>query len=187
MPFLLPLLLQEGFDRTPFESGLITFASALGALTMKTVATRVLRRCGFRPVLIVNALLSAVFLAACAGFTASTPVAVIMVVLLVGGFFRSLQFTSTNALAYAEVETERMSRATVLAAVGQQLSISAGVAIGAAVVEAMVAVNGTSTITAADFPAAFLVVAAISAASALLFAQLPRNAGEEMAGRGGPR
>jgi EmrB/QacA subfamily drug resistance transporter len=187
MPFLLPLLLQTGFDYTPFESGLITFASALGALSMKTVATRVLKRFGFRPVLIVNALLSAVFLAACAGFTAATPTAVMLAVLLAGGFFRSLQFTSTNAIAYAEVEPERMSRATALSAVGQQLSLSAGVAIGAAVVEAMVALNGTQTITAADFPAAFLVVAAISAASALVFLRLPRNAGEELAGRGGPR
>jgi EmrB/QacA subfamily drug resistance transporter len=187
MPFLLPLLLQMGFDRTPFESGLITFASALGALTMKTVATRVLKRFGFRPVLIVNALLSAVFLAACAVFTASMPAAVMLAVLLVGGFFRSLQFTSTNAIAYAEVEPERMSRATALAAVGQQLSLSAGVAIGAAVVEAMVELNGTQTITAADFPAAFIVVAAISAASALVFLRLPRNAGEELAGRRGPQ
>ena len=74
--------------------------------------------------------------------------------------------------------------ATALSAVGQQLSLSAGVAIGAAVVEAMVALNGRQTITAADFPAAFLVVAAISAASALVFLRLPRNAGEELAGRG---
>src|SRR5215468_7782213 len=69
MPFLLPLLLQLGFHRTPFQSGLITFSSALGAMTMKAGIAAILKRLGFRTVLTVNALVSAAFLAACAAFT----------------------------------------------------------------------------------------------------------------------
>jgi EmrB/QacA subfamily drug resistance transporter len=184
MPFLLPLLLQIGFKLTPFRSGLITFTSTMGAIFMKAVASRALKQFGFRNVLTVNAVLSALFIAACALFSAATPVALMVAVLLIGGFFRSLQFTSVNALAYAEVPPERMSRATSLAAVGQQVSLASGVAIGALTVEIVLRFKGQEAITAADFPPAFLVVGTIAGLSALLFARLPANAGEEMAARG---
>jgi EmrB/QacA subfamily drug resistance transporter len=186
LPFLLPLLLQVGFHYTPFQSGLTTFSSTVGAFTMKTVASRILKRFGFRPVLIVNAVISAAFLAACAWFSAATPFALMFVVLLVGGFFRSLQFTSTNVLAYAQVDERRMSRATALTAVGQQLSLSAGVALGGATVELTVWHKASETITAADFPPAFLLIAVISAVSALIFARLPPDAGAELAHRTAP-
>jgi EmrB/QacA subfamily drug resistance transporter len=184
LPFLLPLLLQLGFGLNPFHSGLVTFSAAVGALTMKTVAARILKHLGFRTVLIVNSLISAVFIAACAGFAPGVPFWLIVAVLLVGGFFRSLQFTSIGAIAYAEVEPARMSRATSLSAVGQQLAISAGVAIGALVVELTVHAKGVAAITAADFPLAFLIIATITASSVVLFAQLPHDAGAELANRG---
>jgi MFS family permease len=161
----------------------VTFSAAVGALTMKTVAARILRRIGFRTVLAVNALVSAVFIAACAAFRPGTPFWLIIPLLLVGGFFRSLQFTSINAIAYAQIKPELMSRATTLSAVGQQLSISTGVALGAGVVELAVHRSGAAAISAADFPAAFLVIAAITASSVLMFLQLPRDAGAELATR----
>jgi hypothetical protein len=132
---------------------------------------------------VINALVSAAFLAACAAFTQTTPVAAMLVLLLVGGFFRSLQFTSINTIAYAEVEHERVSRATALVSVGQQLSISAGVALGAMAVETAMRLRGDGTLLAADFPPAFLAVAAISALSALIFARLSPDAGAELADR----
>jgi EmrB/QacA subfamily drug resistance transporter len=186
LPFLLPLLLQVGFHYTPFQSGLTTFSSTVGAFTMKTVASRILKRFGFRPVLIVNAVVSAAFLGACAWFSETTPFVLMFAVLLVGGFFRSLQFTSTNVLAYAQVDERRMSRATALAAVGQQLSLSAGVALGGATVELVVWSKADTIITAADFPPAFVLIAVISAVSALIFARLPRDAGAELAHRTPP-
>ena len=73
LPFLLPLMLQVGFGKSPFESGLITFASAAGAMGMKMAAARVLKRFGFRSILMINALLSSAFLAACALFNDTTP------------------------------------------------------------------------------------------------------------------
>ncbi|MBV9237263.1 MAG: MFS transporter, partial [Xanthobacteraceae bacterium] len=74
LPFLLPLLLQLGFNMTPFESGLITFSTALGAMSMKAVVPYILRQYGFRTTLVVNAVLSAAFLGACAAFRPGTPV-----------------------------------------------------------------------------------------------------------------
>jgi len=183
LPFLLPLLMQLGFGMTPFQSGLVTLSTAVGAMMMKSAVPRILRRVGFRNVLTWNALVAAAMLAACAAFTHATPVPVMIAVLLAGGFFRSLQFTSVNVIAFAEVEPARMSRATSLVAVAQQLSQSVGVALGALVLETVLRSKGQSALAAEDFPPAFLLVGLVSASSVLLFARLPPNAGAEMADR----
>jgi len=183
LPFLLPLMLQVGFGMTPFQSGLITFATAFGAMGMKWATATILRRFGFRTILVVNSVISSAFLAVCAAFTATTPVMLMTVLLFVGGFFRSLQFTSINTIAYADVEPERISRATSIVSVAQQLAISAGVAFGALAVEITLRLTGHTELGAADFPPAFLAVALISVCSALIFARLAPEAGAEMADR----
>ena len=155
LPFLLPLLMQVGFGLSPFQSGLVTFSSAVGAMGMKTLAARIIRTFGFRNMMTVNAVVSAVFLAACALFTVTTPLMLILIILVVGGFFRSLQFTAINTVAYAEVEPAQMSRATTLVSVNQQLAISAGVAVGAFSVESTLALRHASELTADDVRAGF--------------------------------
>jgi len=187
LPFLLPLLLQIGFGRTPFQSGLITLSTAAGAMMMKWAVPRILRRVGFRNALTWNALIASVMLMACAAFTATTPVAAIVAVLLLGGFFRSLQFTSVNTIAFADIEPHRMSRATALVAVAQQLSQSVGVAVGALVVETVLRICGQTMLSAADFPPAFIVVSLIAASSTFLFATMPPDAGADMAKRRGAK
>ena len=183
LPFLLPLLMQVGFGLSPFKSGLVTFASAVGAMGMKTLAARIIRTFGFRNIMVINAIVSSVFLAASALFTVTTPLLLIMIILIVGGFFRSLQFTAINTVAYAEVEPPQMSRATTLVSVNQQLAISAGVAVGAFCVESTMVMRHVSELSADDFAPAFLVVAAISAISAYFFWQMPDDAGHEISGR----
>ncbi len=183
LPFLLPLLLQIGFDLTPFQSGLITFTSALGSMFMKAAVASVLRRFGYRNVLLYNALISSIFLAACATFVPGMPFWAMIAILLSGGFFRSLQFTSINTIAYAEIDPPRMSRATALTAAAQQLSLSTGVAAGALVVEITLRLKGSVAMAAADFPPAFLVISALAASAALIFMRLPADAGEELSGR----
>ena len=162
LPFLLPLMLQLGFAMTPFQSGMITFTTAIGAMGMKTAITTILRWFGFRSVLIVNALISSVFLAVVGLFTANTPAVVMMALLAVGGFFRSLQFTSINTIAYADVESSRVSRATSLVSVAQRLSVSTGVAVGAMIVEIASNLRGHAELTAGDFSFAFFAVALIA-------------------------
>jgi MFS family permease len=183
LPFLLPLLMQVGFGLSPFQSGLVTFSSAVGAMGMKTLAARIIRTFGFRNMMTVNAVVSAVFLAACALFTVTTPLMLIFIILVVGGFFRSLQFTAINTVAYAEVEPAQMSRATTLVSVNQQLAISTGVAVGAFSVESTLALRHASELTADVFAPAFIVVSIISAVSAYFFWQMPDDAGHEISGR----
>jgi EmrB/QacA subfamily drug resistance transporter len=181
MPFLLPLLLQLGFNFTAFQSGLFTVANIVGAMGMKTIIPIALRRFGFRKVLTANALVSSATVAACALFVPGISYLVMIAILGVGGFFRSLEFTSINTIAYAEVDHRRMSRATSLVSVSQQLSIAVGVAVGALVVDATLWLHGHSAITAADFQPAFVTIGVISATAAIIFARLPRNAGSELA------
>jgi EmrB/QacA subfamily drug resistance transporter len=183
LPFLLPLLMQIGFGLSPFQSGLVTFSSALGSMGMKTLAARIIRTFGFRNIMVINAAISSLFLAACALFTVTTPILLIMIILVVGGFFRSLQFTAINTLAYAEVDPARMSRATTLVSVNQQLAISAGVAIGAFSVESTMLVHRVSELTATDFGPAFVIVSLLSATSSIFFFRMPTDAGHEVSGR----
>jgi len=183
LPFLLPLLMQVGFGLSPFRSGLVTFASAVGAMGMKTLAARIIRTFGFRNLMTINAVVSSLFLGACALFTPATPLLLIMIILVVGGFFRSLQFTAINTVAYAEVGPAQMSRATTLVSVNQQLAISAGVAVGAFSVESTVLMRHVERLSADDFAPAFVVVAIISAGSAWFFRQMPDDAGHEISGR----
>jgi EmrB/QacA subfamily drug resistance transporter len=183
LPFLLPLLMQVGFGLSPFRSGLVTFASAVGAMGMKTLAARIIRTFGFRNMMTINAIVSAIFLGACALFTASTPLLLIMIILVVGGFFRSLEFTAINTVAYAEIEPAQMSRATTLVSVNQQLAISAGVAVGAFSVESTLLWRHASELGADNFAPAFLVVSIIAAVSAWFFWQMPDDAGHEISGR----
>lgn len=182
IPFLLPLMLQVGFGLNAFQSGSLTFTAAIGAMTMKLAAAPILRRFGFRNVLCVNAVISSVLLAASALFTAQTPALVIMVVLLIGGFFRSLQFTSLNALGYADVQSDELSRATSFVAVVQQLSLSAGVAIAALVLDGLRNAAGRAELIASDFSVAFMVIGVIAVLSTAMFFLLEADAGAEVSG-----
>lgn len=180
VPFLLPLMLQLGMGMDPFQSGSLTFISAVGALAMKTTAPMIVRRFGFQMVLTVNALLCALTMAANGLFIFAPPHAVILSVLLVGGFLRSLQFTSLNTVAFADVEQERLSGATSFSAVAQQLAASTGVTLAALVLGTLRGPGGA--IAATDFLYAFLVIGAFSAISLWWFLQMTPETGEGMAG-----
>nr|WP_244395862.1 MFS transporter [Beijerinckia indica] len=131
VPFLLPLLFQLGFGFDAFHAGLLTLAVFAGNLSMKPATTRILRRFGFKPVLVVNGLINAIMLAACTLFTPTTPVFVIVTILFIGGLCRSMQFTALNAIAFADVPTKQMSGANTLFSTALQLTMGMGIAVGA--------------------------------------------------------
>ena len=182
LPFLLPLLLQIGFGLTPFQSGSLTFAAAAGAMAMKFSASTIIKRMGFRRILVANGLISAAFLASYGFITAGTPHWLLLAILLIGGFFRSLQFTALNALGYADVDQPRMSRATSFASVSQQMSGAVGVAVAAASVETLQFAFGDATLQARDMAASFGVVALVTLSSVAIFARLKPDAGAEVSG-----
>jgi predicted MFS family arabinose efflux permease len=182
VPFLMPLLFQVGFGMSPIESGLTTFVGGIGATCMKFSAPPILRHLGFRRTLTFNGVVVALSYAVVALFTSETPHWVIVGVLLSGGFFRSLQFTATNGLAFADIETQRMSRATTLNAAIQQAAASSGVALGAAGVDFSRFLAGREQIIVADFGAAFVGMALVSLMSVFVFRLMPANAAEGISG-----
>lgn len=185
-PFLLPLLFQSGFGMTAFQSGMMTFATGVGAIVMKTQAAAILRRYGYKRVLIVNAVIAALFTAMPAVFTVTTPVLLIIGLFLIGGLSRSLQFTSINTLAYADMPDDKLSRATSFSAVIQELSRAAGVAVAAFGLEMMFRIDGGGQLDAGHFPPVFLLVGACAILSAAFFWRMPSDSGAALLGNGAP-
>jgi MFS family permease len=179
-------MLQLAFGLNALHSGLITFAGAVGAIAVKPLARRILHRFGFRSLLIVNGVMASAVLMGYSLFTAATPHIVLIGVLLAGGFLRSLQFTSLSAITYAEVERQHIASATSIASVGQQISVSFGVAMGAMVLELSESLRVHAHPQTEDFAAAFLFVGLVSMGTALLMLRLPAGAGDELSGRAIP-
>jgi len=182
-PFLLPLMLQLSFGYTPLGSGLVTFTSAAGALLMKPVAQPLLARFGFRNVLVTNGVLASGFIALSALFTPAWPAALLAGVLFVGGFFRSLQFTAYNAIAYGEVPRDRMSAATAFYATIQQLSLTLGIVVGATTLELSARAHHHAQALRGDYATAFAVVGVVALLAVPLCARLSADAGEGLSGR----
>lgn len=182
VPFLLPLMMQLGFGMSAAHSGIVTFISAVGAMLMKATAAPVLRRFGFRFTLMWNGVLSVACIALCAAFRPDWPLWSIYLILLVGGFFQSLQFSAFNTVAYADVPSDRFSSATSFYTTFQQLMLSLGICVAAASLHASVVWHGREHAQLPDFSAAFIVITLVSLLAAPVCALLPRNAGAEMSG-----
>ena len=183
-PFLWPLMFQVGFGMSAFASGSLIIACAAGDLGMKLYARQILRKFGFKRVLVYNGLLCGVSVALCALFSAATPIVAIVVVLFVIGCFRSIQFGSFNALTFVDIPPERMSAASSLASTIQQMSFGLGIAFGALALHlaALINQNAAQTYTVADFRIAFIAAALLAIASALAFTRLDPHAGADASG-----
>ncbi|HBS2818078.1 TPA: MFS transporter [Klebsiella pneumoniae] len=131
VPFLLPLLFQVGFGMDPFHSGLLMLAVFVGNLTIKPATTPLIRWLGFRRLLLINGALNVCSLLACALLTPQTPVWAIMLILYLGGVFRSIQFTGVSTLAFADVPAAQMSDANTLFSTASQLAVGLGITLGA--------------------------------------------------------
>jgi EmrB/QacA subfamily drug resistance transporter len=184
-PFLLALLLQVAFGLSALQAGLMTFASAAAALVMKTAAPPILARFGFRTTLIVNAVIVAISFIAYGLFRPDTPRWVLYAVLLGGGFFRSLQFSSLNGMAFADVDHAQMSRASTVSTMGQQLSQSIGIGMAAVLLHIFLTRAHATHLTAAAMAPTFVVIGLVSLISLVFFLPLPANAGEGL--HGAPR
>jgi MFS family permease len=182
LSFLMALMLQLGLGMSPFASGLFILASAAGSISMRFTINRIIRRFGFRSVLVVNGVICAISVAACALFTRSTPHVVILLVMFEGGFFQSLQFTSLNALAYADIPSEAISGASSLASMSQQLFNGMGVILAAQVLHITLALHGRTVLTRPDISPAFVIAGTLALLSALWFLPLERHAGAEVSG-----
>ena len=181
-PFLLAILLQVVFGLSAFHAGLLTFTGAVGAIFMKTTAPPIIRRFGFRRVLIANTVLTSTILLSYASITAATPHVVLIVMFFVAGFLRSLQFTALGTMVFADVPPTQMSGASSLSSVGQQLSQALGVALAALVLYAMRHFHPQGALGVQDIAPAFLLVGVLSLCGLFFFMRLPGDAAAELSG-----
>jgi MFS family permease len=128
IPFLFPLLYQVGLGFTPVQSGLLMMPQAIAAMSLKVAMPRILSRFGYRAILISNTVIIGLMILLFATIGRSTPVWLIVGEVFCYGFFTSLQYTSMNTLAYADVSEEQASSASSIASTMQQMAISFGVA-----------------------------------------------------------
>ena len=186
LPFLLPLLFQVGFGLSPVDAGLLVLAVFAGNLAMKPFTTAIMQRFGFRQVLLVNGVIGVSLVAACALFTAQTPLTLIAAVLFVGGLSRSMQFTCYNSIGFADVPKARMSEASALFSMAFQLAMGLGVSIAALLLRASMAAQGHEAhASAGDFRVAFAGVALLGVLGLIDVYRLPAGAGESVLNRTG--
>lgn len=131
VPFLLPLMFQVGFGMNAFHAGSLVLAVFVGNLTIKPATTPLIRWLGFKKLLLINGALNVLALLACALITPQTPVWVILLVLYLGGVFRSIQFTGISTLAFADVPGPQMSYANTLFSTATQLAVGLGISLAA--------------------------------------------------------
>jgi EmrB/QacA subfamily drug resistance transporter len=184
VPFLLPTMFQLEFGLDPFASGLLIIPLFAGSFGMKIVTTRMLRRYGFRRVLLANGALTTLAILGCAALTPSTPYAVIAVVLFASGLTRSLQFSALNSLAFADVPPEHMSTTNTLANVVQQLTLGLGITAAAATVHLAALLHREAAMgpTLTDFRTAIVAAAIVMAVSTLDALTLSQDAGSLVSG-----
>jgi EmrB/QacA subfamily drug resistance transporter len=185
LPFLLPLMFQLGFGMNAFEAGLLLLVVFAGNLGMKAVTTPILRRFGYRQVMLWNGLLASASLAACALLTPAMPLAALLPILFIHGMARSMQFTCLGTLAFADVPEARMADANGLFNVVSQLSMAAGITLGAMTIRLGEELGGALAITRPAFPyrTAFMIAAVIALIGLLDTLRLPRGAGDRFVGR----
>lgn len=178
-PFLLPLMFQIGFGENALQAGVMLLVYMSGNLGMKSVTTPILRRFGFRNVLLLNGTLCVASLVACAMLSPFTPTVVIDIVLFIAGMTRSMNFTSTSTLAFADVPDKTRPGASTLAAMAQQFASVFGVAV-AAFTLGLSQTFGGGTLGLEDFHRALFAAAALMAISVAWMSRLPRDAGIEL-------
>jgi EmrB/QacA subfamily drug resistance transporter len=188
LPFLLPLMFQIVFGLNAFHSGLYLLALFAGDLSMKAFVIQALRRFGFRRILIVNGVLTALSMVLCATLSPSTPITLILAILFFHGASRSMQFTSMTTLAYTEIPSQRMSRANGFLSAVMQLSIGVGVAVGAITLRLVAHAHGHSAALPQlrDFHLAILFMAILALGPVFDALGLAPDAGADTSGHRQP-
>ncbi len=182
-PFLMPLLVQIAMGWSPLQAGFLTIGMAVGALISRPLAARMMRRFGFRNILVWTGVLVAVLTVAPGFFRASTPVALMFLALALGGFVRATQFTASNALSFVEVDQKGITAASTLQAVILQLSISMGITVGSLALQ-LVRLHQGPKLTPEQFTLPFCFVGLLSLMAVPVYAGLGKTIGADMTGHG---
>ena len=180
IPFLLPLLFQLGFGWNAAQAGLVVIALFAGNIGIKPATTPLMRRFGIRAVLLGAVVASAVGLLGIASVRATTPLPVLLGLLVLSGMFRSIGLTAYNSVAFADVDATAMTPANTLLSTLQELGAGLGVAVGALLVRVggpLAGVVGVSGGADRPFRVAFILLAVVLVVPLTQALRLSRSAG----------
>ncbi|MFE4194546.1 MFS transporter [Paenarthrobacter sp. NPDC056912] len=182
VPFLLPLMFQDGFGWDPLKAGVMVAAVFVGNIGIKPATTPLIRRFGFKPVLVFASFASAVTFALCAFLDARTPEALIFALLLFSGAFRSIGFSAYASVQYADIVPGQLPSANAISATLVQLAAAAGIAVGALFLRLFEAAHVFGADQVAAYKGAFLAMAVLMLISTVDSLTLHRHAGAEVSG-----
>lgn len=182
LPFLLPFFYQQGLGMPAWQSGLLMMPIAAAAMGMKVFSVKLLQYYGYRKVLIANTLLIGITISLFSFVTKNTPIVFIVLLALAVGFLNSLQFSSMNSMAYADIDSNDASMATAIASSMQQLAISFGLAFGSLITAAYLGeVSQSNALAVTDaLHNAFLTLGGITFISSLTFLKLRTHDGDNV-------
>jgi len=182
IPFLFPLLYQVGLGFSPIESGLLIMPQAVAALSLKIVLQKIMKRFGYRRILISNTLMLGVMIISFATIGAGTPVWLIVMQVFSYGVFTSLQYTSMNTLVFADVTEEETSGASAITSTVQQMAISFGIATASLLTALFVPdrFHTSAPQMIHGIHLAFLILGGWTIVSALIFCELRNNDGDKL-------
>ncbi len=182
IPFLFPLLYQIGLGFSPIQSGLLVLPQAIASIGLKTFMPAILAKLGYRNVLVGNTVIVGLMIMSFATVGAHTPIWLIVLQAFILGFFTSMQYTSMNTLVYADVSASQTSGASTIAATGQQLAISFGVA-GAGLIAAFFvppSMHSHPDALIHGVQQSFLALGILTVVSSVVFMELRKNDGESI-------
>ncbi|NUT71885.1 MFS transporter [Pseudarthrobacter sp. C4D7] len=184
VPFLLPLMFQAGFGWSPLQAGAMVAAVFIGNIGIKPATTPLIRRFGFKAMLVFASLASAVTFALCALLTPDTPQALMAVLLVCSGAFRSIGFSAYASVQYADIPPAQLTSANTVSATLVQLGTGSGIAIAALLIRTFEGFSPAAADAAGPFRGAFLAMAVLMLASTVDSILLPRHAGAAVSQRG---
>lgn len=130
-PFLLPLLLQDGFDWSPVTAGAMVLWLFAGNIAIKPLTTPLIRNLGFVTVMVASGLGLAASFVAIAVMPADVPLPLMGAAFFASGVFRSVGFTAYNTIQFADVPANDMRHANTLSETVGQIAIATGIAASA--------------------------------------------------------
>lgn len=187
VPFLLPLMFQTGFGWSPLHAGIMVAAVFVGNIGIKPATTPLIRRFGFKAMLVFGSLASAVTFAACALITPQTPEVLIFALLVCSGAFRSIGFSAYASVQYADIEPAQLTSANTVSATLVQLSAGAGIAVGALLIRVFDGIQAFPADSAGPYRGAFLTMAVLMLFSTADSLSLHRSAGADVSRPGRAR
>lgn len=182
VPFLLPLMFQDGFGWDPLKAGVMVAAVFVGNIGIKPATTPLIRRFGFKAVLVFASFASAVTFALCAFLDAQTPEPLIFALLLFSGAFRSIGFSAYASVQYADIVPGQLPSANAISATLVQLAAAAGIAVGALFLRLFEATGLFGTDQVGAYKGAFIAMAVLMLISTVDSLTLHRHAGAEVSG-----